>query len=102
MCGTVVALELADWAQTMSASQQTTGPGSLPWNNHQRSEMNPILGRYPTRRALNNYFAVIIPATYVIADLLPHNLRKLYLGGAIALEAACVSHNYAIGVRIKL
>lgn len=79
-----------DWAQTRQIIRE---PGM--W------ELNPILGRHPSRARVNAYFALTPLAGYLVLDALPSQHRTTALKVITTLEIATVARNHYIGVRIR-
>lgn len=87
---TYSALHIADWMQTSSMV------GDQRW-----IENNPILGRNPSRRRVNLYFASTLAAHVIALKLLPARYRPWLLAITIGIEAGAVARNAHFGIRIK-
>jgi len=104
------ALTLCDWGQTLNivdrscprlvlASTTTTQTATgLATDNHyvmdfQEQEKNPILGRFPHRAKVNEYFASIIVGHYLVARAIPIQWRGWFQGVTIGVEAECITRN---------
>ncbi len=88
LAATALTAEVMDWHQTREIAHN-------PQSFH---ELNPILGQHPSVRDVNRYFIGSIAATYLLADALPENWRKMFLAGAATVEIGVVAHNYHIGL----
>lgn len=86
------ALLAADWAQTRSIAKQP----------ERFYEKNPLLGRHPSVRRVNNYFAGAILLNYFITDALRGDVRTAWQVGVIVVEGTVVTRNYGIGIRMNL
>jgi len=86
-----LALHTADWLQTRQISKHPERWG----------ESNLILGKHPSTRNVDVYFALAGLAHYEVAKLLPTEWRKAFQYLSIGIEAGYVAHNLAFGVRAK-
>jgi hypothetical protein len=78
-----------------TTTQTATG---LATDNHyvmdfQEQEKNPILGRFPHRAKVNEYFASIIVGHYLVARAIPIQWRGWFQGVTIGVEAECITRN---------
>ncbi len=64
-------------------------------------EMNPILGKYPSRAEINTYFACSALSQILLTHLLPSGSRKWWLGFNIFISGYCVNNNYGVGLRVN-
>lgn len=62
-------------------------------------EHNQIMGEHPSVGRVNNYFLASAIGTYLLADVLPENYRRLFLSGALTVEVVTIVHNHKIGLR---
>ncbi len=85
------ALMVVDWGQTLKAASQTD----------KYCEMNPILGKHPSRGRVNTYFATAIIGHAAISHILPQDYRRIWQSVFIGVELAATSINYQAGVKIK-
>lgn len=83
-------LSAADWRQT-----RVIADSDEYW------ETNPILGKYPTRQEVDNYFFFAELFKISIAHILPQKHRRYWLMFWIGAEAALVHHNYQMGIRME-
>ena len=61
-------------------------------------EVNPILGRHPSMRAVNTYFAASLIGGALLSNYLSSQHRKWFLGSVVALELVVIGRNKLIGV----
>jgi hypothetical protein len=73
-------------------------------------ELNPILGRTPSRHAVNNYFGTVLAVHPIISALLPRkmelfgqelNPRKGWQYFYLGVEATATISNYRGGLRLS-
>ena len=93
------AIHIVDWGQTLDIAD----------NPDRYHEINPIIGRHPSRGRVNMYMgasALLHPlVTYMLpeeAEILgfEFNPRWVWLGGTIATSGACVINNQSIGLKM--
>ena len=89
--GTSTALHMIDWGQTLNIADEPD----------KYEEMNPIIGKHPSRSRVNTYFALSGLAKIAIAHIMPSEHRKWWLGFNIMISGYCVQNNYRIGVRMN-
>ena len=82
-------LQVVDWAQTREIAR-----------NPHYYEVNPILGSSPSAVEVNAYFLATTVGHYAVARALPPHHRKVWQYVWIGAQAATVTHNYQIGIRI--
>lgn len=85
---TYLTLHVIDWRQTVYITKH---PERL-------YETNPMLGRRPSESRVNTWFLSMAFAQIGIANLLPRDWRRIWIGSGIVLEASMTAHNEAIGV----
>jgi hypothetical protein len=85
-------LTIADWATTRDMTRRY---------HEGYHETNPILGRYPSRQRVDQHFLTVLIAHYLIADNLSSRNRTVYLQVFTVGQAAVVSNNLNIGLRIR-
>ena len=88
LAGSALAATLADWSQTRYIAKHPD----------QFYETNRVLGKHPTTGKVDAYFAGSIALSYFIADQLPSNYRKIFLGGITVVEISFVNHNKSLGI----
>ena len=74
-----------DWLQTR------------PMNDE---ELNPLLGRHPSRTAVDVYFAGSALGHLAIAALLPRPWRTIWQATVVGMEIGVVSRNYFAGIKL--
>lgn len=62
-------------------------------------EQNPLLGRRPSSRRINQYFTLNALGHAAVTYLLPKQYRAAWQYVTIGLEGTVVAHNFYIGVR---
>lgn len=82
-------LTVVDWGQTRYISK-----------SDDFYELNPLLGKNPSRDEVDKHFLIAITAHAVISYLLPRDYRKVWQYIFIGTEGAVVTRNHAIGVRM--
>ncbi len=87
-----LALSVIDWGQTVDISKRP---------NEYYEKYNFILRGHPSTWKTHVYFASSILANYLIVDILPKTLRKMWLGGGIALELFMTANNASIGLNVR-
>lgn len=113
LLGSAVTLLVVDWGQTRDLSggqdcvryvdqvnAQSIGARAETYKCRSMKETNPILGDYPSRSEVNQYFALAILGTAAIAYVLPNDYRKWFLGAVIVLETGVVLRNHRVGLRV--
>jgi hypothetical protein len=85
---TYLTLHVVDWGQTLNIVER----------HEKYHEVNPILGRHPSRDRVNTYFALAAVAHVALANWLDAPARTYFQIGSIALEASVIGHNYQIGL----
>jgi hypothetical protein len=83
---------VTDWATTRDLSRRY---------HEGYHEVNPILGRQPSTRQVDQYFALSLLTHYLIADHLSSKNRTIYLKVVTVGQAAVTAHNLNIGLKIK-
>lgn len=84
-----LALHAADWSQTRTIAESP-----------EYFEYNEILGRNPTAHEVDEYFAATVVLHVAVAATLPEKWRKRFQWASIGVEAAAVSHNASIGIKL--
>lgn len=88
-----VAAHIIDWGQTLDIADNP----DIYWE-----EVNcPMLGKHPSRGRVNKVFAAGLILQPIIAHVLPHDLRKLWILSGIALEVSCIHGNQSIGLNVR-
>ncbi len=81
--GCVLTLGL-DWLQTRSPNDE---------------ELNPLLGRHPSRTKVDVYFAGSALAHVAIAAVLPRPWRTVWQAAVMGMEIGVVNRNYFAGIK---
>ena len=84
------ALQMVDWAQTREVVK-----------DDRKHELNPILGKYPSKTEVNVYFAATTLGHYLVSRALPPDYRKVWQYVWIGFQTGNVIRNYRVGVRIN-
>ena len=85
--GVLTGLMIIDWRQTLQNG-----------SDFRYYELNPALGKYPSKGAINTYFAVSYCIKTLTTYLLPHDWRKKFQYGMIGISVICVGRNFQIGL----
>ena len=85
------ALMVADWGQTRHIAE-----------NPDYYETNKILGKYPTREAVDLYFLTLIGSYHLIhnIDFIDHRYKKAMDWYVTIMWTHTVWHNHSIGIEI--
>lgn len=84
-----LSLHYADWRQTIQLAEHP--------DYH---ELNPIIGKHPSRQRVDNYFAATAVAHTAVSVMLPPRWRSRWQYFTIATQGLVVHHNYQIGWRV--
>lgn len=85
------ATTVGDWGQTRYIAK----------NPDRYYEKNPILGRHPSVRKVDAYFATMIVGGAVLAYNLPAEYRTIFLGGVLLVETTMLIRNKKIGIKFS-
>ena len=88
--GVSTTLNIIDWGQTLDIAD----------NHDKYYEINPIIGKHPSRGRVNTYFTLATLIKIGITHILPSKWRKWWLGANIMISGYLVNHNYQIGLRM--
>lgn len=91
MGAALAAVAAVDWAQTRYIAD----------SGGRFYETNPIIGKYPSMRRVDTYFAASMLLGAVVLDALPTEYRDTALKAGLVLEVLVVSNNARIGVGVK-
>lgn len=83
-------MTVVDWGQTQDIR-----------NHNGMIELNPILGRSPSRGAVNAYFISVLAIHPVISIALPESCRTIWQSIYIGVEWTAISSNYNGGLRLS-
>ena len=84
------AIHVLDWGQTLSIAD----------NPDEYHELNPLIGRHPSRGKVNTYMLASALIHPLITYAIPTEYRWYWLGGTLTLSSACVINNKAIGLKL--
>ena len=91
MGAALAAVTVVDWAQTRYIADSA---GRF-------YETNPVLGKAPSMRRVDTYFAASMLIGAAVLDALPTEYRDMALKAGLVLEVLVVSNNARIGVGVK-
>ncbi len=89
--GAVVSALLIDMGQTLHIAD----------NPNKYYEMNPLLGKHPSKEKVVGYFMGGIGAHTLIAMALPQDYRRVWQCVGIGIESLAVYHNDRVGVKLE-
>ena len=69
-------------------------------NPERFQENNPLLGKHPNNRQVNEHFIATALLHAGVTKMLKGKPRKFFLGSTIAMEAGIVQGNFKAGIRI--
>jgi hypothetical protein len=113
----LIALEIIDWGQTRDIADsyekahfsKTTSyengflvtyysyfPGDYKY-----FEVNPLLGKHPSLKKVNEYFSLCILTDVLISNHSSSEFHKWWDIVGLTLESYCVTHNWKMGVGFK-
>ena len=96
----------ADYTQTRQIAQECAAPH---WGKNadgdvliqpRYNEMNPMLGKCPSKSRVNAYFGASALVIYELSETLDPRYRKAFLIGAGVWEGYWVGHNLRLGIHI--
>jgi hypothetical protein len=91
---------VADWIQTrntIAAHREVPGKPGIHY-----VELNPVLGRSPSRTAVDTYFLGMAAAQLAVTHLLPHGAwRTSWLFADIGFEGGIVARNLRMGIGFR-
>ena len=91
MGAALAAVSVVDWAQTRYIAD----------SGGKFYETNPLIGKYPSMRRVDTYFAASLLLGAIVLDALPTEYRDTALKAGLVLEVLVVSNNARIGVGVK-
>ena len=91
MGAALAAVTVVDWAQTRYIADSA---GRF-------YETNPVIGKAPSMRRVDTYFAASMLLGAAVLDGLPTEYRDMALKAGLVLEVLVVSNNARIGVGVK-
>ena len=87
-------LMVADLGQTLWAQEYY-------WSTGISHEQNKIIGPFPSKSEVKEYFALSYAVTTGLTYILPPKWSHGFQTGVITMEVIVVHHNYSIGVGFK-
>ena len=84
-------LHFVDWRQTRH----------LSGNPDDYYEVNPIMGRHPSKQTVDAYFAASSLAHVGISAMLPDEIRDYWQMVTIGIKTAVVGWNFSIGIKME-
>jgi len=85
-------LQILDWKMTLDIVDR---------ENEGYWEMNPILGKHPSKGNVNTYFAISAASNILISHFLPSGWRKVWLSSRIIISGYLINRGYGIGLRFN-
>ena len=85
------AIHVLDWGTTLDLQRQPD----------RYYEINPLLGRHPSRDAVNAYMAGGAIFHLGVTHILPPSCRPYWQGITIGISSVCVINNFAVGLRVR-
>lgn len=85
-----LALHVADWGQTRNIANR----GNI------YHEVNPILGRNPSIKKVDSYFALTAIAHVIVSYSLPRGWRDAFQYSTAGFEAGVAMKNNSIGLKV--
>ena len=89
--GTALAASVMDWSQTRYIARHP----------EQYRELDHMLPSHPSVSQVDAHFAGSILIGAAIANWLPSDYRKWFLGGVTVIELGVVAHNHSIGLKMR-
>ena len=65
------------------------------------AEGNPVLGRYPSTKSVDLYFASSIVTHAAVAALLPQGWRRAWQASTVGLEVLVLRGNFRAGLSVR-
>lgn len=87
-----IGLQVIDWGMTLDIVDR---------KDEGYWEINPILGRHPSRGDVNIYFAISIASNMLVSHLLPSDWRKAWLSSRIIVSCYLIDRGHGIGLRLN-
>ena len=82
-------MSIVDWSQTRYIAE----------NPDKYWEVNPLLGKHPSRARVDNYFMSWWIVNQFVARVMPEDFARVYLAGNLMLELTLVDYNVGVGVK---
>ena len=94
--GTTLAI---DWGQTHWAAQNNwAGTSNFPKGIH---ENNLILGKNPSVKQVNQYFLLVTPVLYVLADQYDEYRKPLLIATTMLESIVIINNNVYVGMQFS-
>ena len=90
LTGAALASLAVDWGQTRNIAK----------NPSRFDEKNRILGTTPSVGRVDAYFVGAMLGTVAVAQLLPQDMRRLFLAGTLSMELSVIDQNRSIGIKV--
>jgi hypothetical protein len=97
-------VDAVDWLQTrnMARSNWTARVYGDTWyQDHYISEVNPIMGKHPSVKRVDRFFALEMLTHFGFAYALPKDWRAGFQYVSIGVELGFVQHNRTMGISAK-
>ena len=88
---TWIAIDAMDWLQTRNIAR----------NPDQYYETNPILGKHPSVRQVNTYFALCVLGHIAATNILKRPYRTYLQVFSIGVSMQYVNNNYGLGIKMN-
>jgi len=85
-------LQIIDWGTTLDAVDR---------EDEGYRELNPLIGRHPSRGTVNTYFTISIVSNILLSHFLSNDGRKWWLSGRIIISGYLINNNYGIGLTVN-
>lgn len=90
--GTWVIIHAFDWGTTLDIAN----------NSHKYYELNPILGKHPSRNKIHLYMGLGTLLHIGAIHIMPKSWRPYFQYITIGMSGWCVANNFSLGLRIAL
>ena len=84
-------IHVLDWGTTLDSASQPD----------QYYEINPILGKHPSRGKVNAYMTAGALFHFGMTHALPPSCRPYWHGITIAVSSTCVINNFSVGLNVR-
>jgi len=85
-------LQIIDWGTTLDIVDR---------EDEGYYELNPLLGKHPSKGAVNTYFAISVASNILLSHFLSNDGRKWWLSGRIIISGYLINNNYGIGLKVN-
>jgi hypothetical protein len=109
---TLLVLRIIDWGQTRDVATRIDTdcfpqlPEHLGRNGKNNNyyykyhDENTILGKHPTLKEVDAYFALTIITDYLICNYANPKFKKVWVNSGLFISSFCIINNYKIGVKL--